>query len=222
MSGSASIIVRDRGRVDYSETFGSMQAFTSERTPYTTDEIWIVEHAPVYTLGLKARHKQLAGNGIPIVYSDRGGDVTYHGPGQLVVYLLLDLQRRGIGVRTLVCAIEEAIVDMLHTYDVRGERRAGAPGVYVAQKKIAALGLRVRHGACYHGLAFNLDMDLTPFAHIDPCGYADLEVTHLAAWVQPIDRSAITERLINQLVGQLGYTQHPQKTFTQDAVALYG
>ena len=165
-------VIRRLGRVAYAPTLAAMQDFTSTRTEQTPDELWLLEHEPVYTLGQAAQHAPV-GNGIPLVKADRGGDITYHGPGQLVLYTLVDLGRRAIRVRQFVRLLEQAVIDLLG----RGERRAGAPGVYVEGAKIAALGIRVRHGRAYHGLSLNIDMDLMPFSVIDPCGYPGLSVT---------------------------------------------
>lgn len=172
-------LVRKLGRVDYAPTFEAMQRFTGERTAHTADELWQVEHPPVYTVGLAGRDEHLptAPTGIPIVRIDRGGQITFHGPGQIVLYTLVDLVRRGLGVRAYVRMLEQAVIDLLARRSIRAEGRTDAPGVYVDGAKIAALGLRVRHGRCYHGLALNVDMDLTPFDHIDPCGYRGLRVT---------------------------------------------
>jgi lipoyl(octanoyl) transferase len=168
-----SISIRRLGRVEYLPTLAAMRDFTSRRNGDTADELWLLEHPPVYTLGQGAEHGPV-GNGIPLVRADRGGDITYHGPGQLVVYTLVDLARRGIKVRQFVALLEQAVIDLLAG---RGERRAGAPGVYVDGAKIAALGIRVRQGRAYHGLSLNVDMDLSPFSSIDPCGYPGLAVT---------------------------------------------
>jgi lipoyl(octanoyl) transferase len=171
--------VRRLGRVDYEPTWRSMQAFTGARTAGTADEIWVLEHPPVYTLGIagRAEHLPRIANGIPVVRSDRGGQITYHGPGQVVIYTLLDLRRRGLAVRPLVRLLEHAVIDVLSAHGIAAAARVEAPGVYVAGAKIAALGLRVRDGCCYHGLAFNVDLDLSPFHAIDPCGYPGLAVT---------------------------------------------
>ena len=172
------ILVRRLGRVDYEPTFQAMQEFTAARTPETPDELWIVEHPPVFTLGQAGKPEHLLSDvGIPVVRIDRGGQVTYHGPGQVVIYLLLDLTRLKIKVRELVTAIEQALIDFLASQGVAAERRAGAPGVYVGAAKIAALGLKIKNGCSYHGLSLNVDMDLYPFTAINPCGYAGLEVT---------------------------------------------
>ena len=173
--------VRRLGRVDYEPTWHAMQEFTAARTPESPDELWVVEHPPVFTLGQAGKPEHLLRDvGIPVVKIDRGGQVTYHGPGQVVIYLLLDLQRLKIKVRELVTIMEQAVINLLGDYGIAGQRRAGAPGVYVEGEKIAALGLRVKKGCSYHGLSLNVDMDLTPFTAINPCGYSELEVTQLA------------------------------------------
>jgi lipoyl(octanoyl) transferase len=165
--------VRHLGEAAYLPTFESMKRFTAARDESTADELWLVEHPPVYTLGQGAEDVRPA-NGIPVVRADRGGDITYHGPGQVVLYTLVDLARRGIKVKRFVWLLEQSVIDAL---DGRGERRAGAPGVYVEGAKVAALGIRVSRGRAYHGLSLNVDMDLAPFAAIDPCGYPGLAVT---------------------------------------------
>jgi len=169
------LLVRRLGRADYVATWAAMRDFTRRRGEEAADELWLLEHPPVYTLGQGAEHAPVA-NGIPLVKVDRGGDITYHGPGQLVVYTLVDLGRRGIKVKAFVALLEQAVLDLL---EGRGERRPGAPGVYVSGAKVAALGIRVRHGRAYHGLSLNVDMDLAPFAAIAPCGYPGLAVTQL-------------------------------------------
>jgi lipoyl(octanoyl) transferase len=195
------------GRVDYREAFRAMRTFTDARDATTPDEIWLLEHPPVYTMGLKggaAVRPAIAG--IEVVPTDRGGDLTYHGPGQLVAYLLLDLRRLGIGPKELVRRIEQAIIDVLAGYAVGATRRASAPGVYVGERKIASLGLRIRNNASYHGLALNVDMDLTPFTHIDPCGYHGLEVTQLRDLGIRPGMVAVTDALCGHLFRLLGYT----------------
>ena len=181
----AHAVTRSLGRTDYETTWRAMQAFTSARTPATPDEIWLTEHPPIYTLGLAGRREHLLrDNGIPALKVDRGGQVTYHGPGQLVTYLLFDLKRRGIGIRAMVRSIEASIVEWLDSMGISAYGKPAAPGVYVrvagTEAKIAALGLKVRNGCTYHGLALNVAMDLSPFADIDPCGYKGLAVTQLA------------------------------------------
>jgi len=172
---------RALGRVAYEPAWRAMQALNAARGPDTQDELWLLEHPPVYTLGLAGRREHvLAPRGIPVVATDRGGQVTYHGPGQAVAYVLLDLRRRGLGVKELVRRLEQAAIDLLAAHGIAGERRAGMPGVYVDGAKIAAVGLRVARGCSYHGLALNADLDLEPFARIDPCGYPGLACTRLA------------------------------------------
>jgi len=171
---SERIRIKELGTVEYRTALLEMKSFTSSRTDKTEDEIWLVEHPPVYTLGQGA-DDVVVGNGIPVVRSDRGGEITYHGPGQVVLYALVDLARRGIKVKRFVRLLEQSVIDLLG----RGERREGAPGVYVDGAKIAALGIRVSRGRAYHGLALNVDMDLSPFSAIDPCGYPGLQVTQM-------------------------------------------
>jgi lipoyl(octanoyl) transferase len=179
------VIIRELGRTDYDRTWRSMQAFTAERATGTPDELWLTEHPPIYTLGLAGRREHLLrDNGIAALKVDRGGQITYHGPGQLVVYVLFDLRRPKLGVRALVRTLEEAVVEWLGTLGIAAYGKPSAPGVYVSvgprEAKIAALGLKVRNGCTYHGLAVNVAMDLAPFADIDPCGYPGLAVTQLA------------------------------------------
>jgi lipoyl(octanoyl) transferase len=169
------IVIRQLGRVEYAAALQAMRSFTVRRNEATPDELWLLEHPPVYTLGQGASHDPVP-NGIALVKADRGGDITYHGPGQAVLYTLVDLARRGIKVKQFVSLLEQAVIDLLGG---RGERKAGAPGVYVEGAKIAALGIRVRQGRAYHGLSLNVDMDLSPFSAIDPCGYPGLAVTQL-------------------------------------------
>ena len=168
------------GRSDYQMTWDAMRQFTHQRIPQTPDQLWITEHPAVFTQGLNGRAEHVLDTGdIPLIQVDRGGQVTYHGPGQLIVYCLLDLNRYGLGVKGLVAKIEQLIIDLLEGYQIAAHTRAGAPGVYVDQAKIAALGLRIRKGCCYHGLSLNVDMELEPFSRIDPCGYRGLAVTQL-------------------------------------------
>ena len=187
--------VRHPGTVDYLRCWRDMQQFTAARGPTTADEIWFLEHPPVFTLGRNGKAEHLLETGdIPVIRVDRGGQVTYHGPGQLVVYTLLDLRRRQLGVQSLVNRLEQAVIDLLAEHAITAERRSGAPGVYVDGCKIAALGLRVRKGCCFHGLSLNVDMDLSPFARINPCGYRGLPVTQL------------TELGINAGLAQISHT----------------
>ena len=199
-----SLVVKRLGQVDYAPTFQAMQDFTATRTTETPDEIWIVEHPPVYTLGQAGKPEHILRDvGIPIVKIDRGGQVTYHGPGQVVIYLLLDLARLKIKVRELVTAIEQAVIDLLANYGVTAERRAGAPGVYVGDAKVAALGLRIRNGCSYHGLSLNVDMDLHPFTAINPCGYAGLKVVQTKDFNIPLTPAQAGEQLTQYLQQQL-------------------
>jgi lipoyl(octanoyl) transferase len=182
---SNDIVVRRLGRSDYQTTWHAMQAFTGARKATTRDEIWLTEHPPIYTLGLAGRREHLLrDNGIPVLQVDRGGQVTYHGPGQLVAYVLLDLRRARLGIREMVRRLEAGVVDWLDSMAISSYGKASAPGVYLwtagAEAKIAALGLKVRNGCTYHGLAVNIEMDLAPFADIDPCGYPGLAVTQVA------------------------------------------
>lgn len=177
---TAGLLVRELGLVPYAPTWQAMQAFTAARGPETPDELWLLQHPPVYTLGLAGKPEHLLqASEVPLVKIDRGGQITYHGPGQAVVYLLIDLARRGLKVRELVRLMEQAIIDVLAGWGIAAERREGAPGVYVADAKVAALGLKISRGCSYHGLALNVDMDLAPFTRINPCGYEGLRTTQL-------------------------------------------
>lgn len=199
-----SIIVRELGLQSYQQVWQDMQAFTDQRTASTPDELWSVQHPPVYTLGKNAKPEHVLEPGdIPVVKSDRGGQVTYHGPGQLVVYTLLDLNRMKIGVRELVTRIENSVIELLGEHGIRAHARKDAPGVYVDGRKIAALGLRVRKGCSFHGLAFNVSMDLEPFSRINPCGYQGMEVTQLSDLVDVVDLAAVEQDLLAHLVRQL-------------------
>lgn len=205
---SRPLVVRRLGQTDYNSCWQAMQRFTKTRDKTTLDEIWLTEHPPVYTLGQAGKVEHLLQpNGIPVVHCDRGGQVTYHGPGQLIVYVLLDLRRAGFGVRSLVNRLEQAVIAQLDDYGIGAASRSNAPGVYVAEKKIAALGLRVRHGCTYHGISLNIDMDLEPFSYINPCGYSDLEVTQLTDLGIHDNLEAISHALLPHLMQKLGYTE---------------
>lgn len=181
-----------------------MQAFTNARTENTADELWVVEHPPVYTLGQAGKREHILNPGeIEVVESDRGGQVTYHGPGQVVIYTLFDLRRAGIGIRELVVRLETAVIHTLKNYDIQALGRRDAPGVYVADKKIAALGLRVRRGCAYHGLSLNIDMDLHPFQGINPCGYAGLQVTSMKECGSSPAKQEVVESLLQSLIHHL-------------------
>ncbi len=181
-----------------------MQAFTAQRTMETPDELWLCEHPPVFTQGLAGKPEHLLSDiGIPVVKIDRGGQITYHGPGQLVCYLLLDLKRRGLGIKALVNRMEQSVIDLLAGFGVAAERLAGAPGVYVGGAKIAALGLKVKNGHSYHGLSLNVAMDLAPFAAINPCGYAGMAVTQLSHFGPAADMETVGAKLVAQLQDKL-------------------
>lgn len=197
--------LRRLGLCDYEPAWRAMQAFTDRRDEGTPDEFWLVQHHPVFTLGQAGRREHLLAPGdIPVLEVDRGGQVTYHGPGQVVLYPLLDLRRLGLGVRELVQRMEQAVIDLLASQGLKGERREGAPGVYVDGAKIAALGLRVRRGCSFHGLAFNVDLDLSPFERINPCGFTGLAVTRLADHA-PLTLAQAEGELVQRLAAGLGY-----------------
>ena len=193
------IVLRKLGRMEYAPALHAMREFTRGRGEATPDELWLVEHPPVYTLGQGAKDVAVS-NGIPVVKSDRGGEITYHGPGQVVLYALIDLARRGIKVKQFVALLEQSVIDLLGP---RAERRAGAPGVYVGGAKLAALGIRVTRGRSYHGLALNVDMDLAPFAAIDPCGFPGLRVTQMKdlGFADPL--AVVGSRLAQKLMQRL-------------------
>ncbi|WP_249679592.1 lipoyl(octanoyl) transferase LipB [Pseudomonas abieticivorans] len=199
---------RELGLKAYEPTWHAMQRFTDQRTAGTADEVWLVQHPSVFTQGQagKAEHVLLPGD-IPVVQVDRGGQVTYHGPGQLVVYLLLDVRRLGFGVRELVSRIEQSLVALLGSYGVPATAKPDAPGVYVEGAKIASLGLRIRKGCSFHGLALNVDMNLEPFRRINPCGYAGLAMTQLSEHAGPIEFAEVSARLRAQLVKHLDYAE---------------
>ena len=204
------ILARRMGLVEYEPTWRAMQEFTTSRDDDTADELWLLEHPPVYTLGIagKPEHLPRVDNDIPVVRIDRGGQITYHGPGQVVIYLLLDMKRRGLGVRPLVRLMEQAEIDLLKGQGVDAVYRTDAPGVYVNDAKIAALGLRIRRGCCYHGLALNVDMDLGPFRDINPCGYPGLAVTQTRDLGIAATPAAIGAQLIEQLSKRLPPAQN--------------
>ena len=196
--------VRDLGASEYLTVLAAMQGFTRDRDENSQDEIWLTEHQPVFTQGQagKAEHL-LAPGSIPVIQSDRGGQVTYHGPGQITAYLMLDLRRHNLGVRDLVCGIEHSIQHLLKTYGIVSQLRDRAPGVYVNAQKIAQLGLRVRRGCSYHGLSLNVDMDLEPFSCINPCGLTDIATTHMAAFCA-VDLQLVKQQLLSSLSEELG------------------
>lgn len=199
------IAIRDLGRQDYVPLWHAMQRFTDARTESTRDEIWFTEHPPVFTMGLNASKEHLLAPGdIPVVQIDRGGQVTFHGPGQLMVYPLLDLRRAAMGVRTLVTALEQSVVDLVAEFDVEAASRADAPGVYVAGEKLASVGLRIRRGCSFHGMALNVDIDLEPFSRINPCGYRELEMTDMKRLGISAYFDEVWPRLLPHFLNHLG------------------
>ncbi len=204
-------VFRWLGRADYASTWRAMQSFTDERDATTPDEVWFLEHAPVFTQGLNGKREHLLAPGdIPVVGIDRGGQVTYHGPGQLVIYPLIDLRRRRIGVRELVVALESAVIALVKAHGIAAAGRRDAPGVYVEGRKLASLGLRIRRGCSYHGMALNVDMDLEPFGRINPCGMTGLEMTQLAALGIAGDVKGIALEIAPQLRDALGIAWNEQ------------
>jgi len=192
-----------------------MRAFNAARSQDTVDEVWLLEHPPVYTLGLNNKSAAPANTGVEVIQTDRGGQITYHGPGQMIVYTLLDLQRLGIGIKRLVELLEQSVIEYLASKDIDGRRKKDAPGVYVDGRKLAALGLRVRQQGSYHGLSVNIDMDLAPFSQIDPCGYEGLEVTDLKTLGVHAALPDVAHFLLGYLAGQLRYTLPPEPYLTQ-------
>lgn len=204
------VLVRHLGLQPYQTSWQAMQHYTEQRTPDSADELWLLQHPPIFTQGLNGKAEHLLDPGsIPVLPVDRGGQVTYHGPGQIILYLLLDLRRLGLGVRQLVSQMEQAIISLLADYQITAVARQDAPGVYVDGAKLASLGLRVRHGRCYHGLALNVDMDLSPFARINPCGYQGLQVTQLRALGVDASIATLGEQLLDKLAAQLKLTCIP-------------
>jgi lipoyl(octanoyl) transferase len=200
------IIIRKLGFCGYETSFQAMQAFTLQRTAESQDEFWILQHPPVFTQGQAGKAEHIINPGeIPIVQSDRGGQVTYHGPGQLIIYFLIDIKRKNFGIRKLVNSLENAVIDLLADYQVKAATRPDAPGVYVEGAKICSLGLRIRKGASYHGLSFNLDMDLEPFSRINPCGLKDIKITQLRELIKLPTFEVLTDQLVLHLCRYLEY-----------------
>ncbi|HCG6643220.1 TPA: lipoyl(octanoyl) transferase LipB [Vibrio parahaemolyticus] len=200
------LVVKRLGRQDYEPVWKAMHEFTDQRTQETPDEVWLVEHNPVFTQGQAGKAEHLINTGdIPVVQSDRGGQVTYHGPGQLVAYFLINLRRKKLGVRDLVTTIENLVINTLKAYNIDSAARPDAPGVYVDGKKICSLGLRIRKGCSFHGLALNVNMDLTPFLRINPCGYAGMEMVQVSQFNGPSDVETVEKQLIEELVTLLDY-----------------
>jgi lipoyl(octanoyl) transferase len=202
------VLIKRLGLAEYLPTFEAMRDLTARRGSDSPDEMWLLQHPPVYTLGLAGKPEHLLRTSdIPLVNIDRGGQITYHGPGQIVIYLLLDLRRHQLGVKELVRRMEQALIDLLAAHGVVAQRRDKAPGVYVGDAKIAALGLRIKNDCSYHGLSLNVDMDLAPFANINPCGYPGLAVTRTRDLGVAADANTLADELAGQLLLQLGYTQ---------------
>ncbi len=200
----STVVLRKPGLLAYEQSYRAMSDYTSQRNAQSEDEIWCLQHPPVYTLGLAGKKEHVLHQGdIPLVASDRGGQVTYHGPGQLVIYLLLDLKRNKLGIKDYVNLLEQAVIDYLADLEIQAQRREGAPGVYVQGSKIAALGIRVRRGCTYHGIALNVNMDLTPFKGINPCGYPQLAVTQLAEYLPEITIDQVASALVDKLTHKL-------------------
>jgi len=198
------VVIRNLGFQDYNTTWQDMQRLTQERNTDTADELWIVEHFPVYTLGLNGKREHLLNTGnIPVINSDRGGQVTYHGPGQLVIYTLLDIKRLNLGVRQLVTILEQAMISSLAQHGIIAVSRADAPGVYVNDKKIGSIGLRIKKNCSYHGLSLNNDMDLCPFDHINTCGYSDLKVTQLSDLGVTVSTNQLASSVIQTITTSL-------------------
>lgn len=209
-------LIKRLGLQPYEPVWQQMQAFTNARNQETPDEIWLVEHHPVFTLGQAGKPEHLLDPGtIPVIRTDRGGQVTYHGPGQLVCYLMLDLRRHKLGVRQLVTLIEQSVIDLLRDQGINAAARPDAPGVYVQQAKIAALGLRVRHGCSFHGLSLNIDMDLEPFSRINPCGYPNMKVTQIRDLTAAATIPTVSDGLLNHIFLRLGYN-HTDLTTARD------
>ncbi|PSW09788.1 octanoyltransferase [Photobacterium sanctipauli] len=207
------IIIRNLGRRDYEPTWQAMHEFTDQRSTDTLDEIWLVEHNPVFTQGQAGKAEHLLNTGdIPVVQSDRGGQVTYHGPGQLVAYILIDLRRDKLGVRDLVTHIENTVINTLSHFGIESNARPDAPGVYVDGQKICSLGLRIRRGCSFHGLALNINMDLAPFLRINPCGYAGMEMTQTALLNGPAELMEVQPVLVEELIKLLDYQSVEWKT----------
>lgn len=205
MNSSRNLLVRDLGRVPYEPTWAAMRAFTDSRGEHSPDELWMLEHPPVYTQGQAGKPEHVLNPGaIPVVQSDRGGQVTYHGPGQLIAYPLLDLERLGIGIRRLVTTLEEVVIVQIAGYGLGGERRDGAPGVFVEGAKIASIGMKVRRGCTFHGLALNVDLDLSPFDRINPCGFAGQPMTRIVDLCDGVDFARTRTDFVRILAGLLG------------------
>lgn len=202
--------VKQMGLKPYQAIWEDMRRFTSTRQKDTIDELWVLEHFPVYTQGQAGKHEHIINPGsIPIIHSDRGGQVTYHGPGQMIAYVLMDLKRRNLGVRNLVCDLEQLIIDLLDSYQIEAHRQAQAPGVYVAEEKIASIGLRVKNNCTYHGIALNVDLDLNPFQGIHPCGYQQLKMTRIKEYDDTISFAKVQQDFVHFFLDRFELPIHP-------------
>lgn len=199
------IKIKHLGQQDYQKIWQQMKQFTLQRDAATDDELWLLEHTPVYTQGQAGKAEHILNrNEIPVIQSDRGGQVTYHGPGQLVGYVLMDIRRKNLGIRTLVCQLEKALIQLLADYGIHAQTRCGAPGVYVEDKKIASIGLRVKNGCTYHGIALNVTMDLSPFSAINPCGFSQLAMTQISDYVPDISVHEAAQAFTSAFLTQFG------------------
>ncbi len=214
------LVIRNLGLVDYQTGYQTMSMHANQRQADTIDEIWLLQHPPVYTLGLAGKKEHILDPGkIPVIKTDRGGQVTYHGPGQLVIYLLLDLRRRKIGIKDYVYLLEQSLIDYLGDEGLSASRRPGAPGVYIENSKIAALGVRVRKGCCYHGLSLNVNMDISPFAGINPCGYPDLEIAQLTDYGKASSIAEVADGLLKYILKNI-ITEPYNATFKHNLTDL--
>lgn len=206
---SDTVIVRNLGVQDYLATWLAMQQFTNKRDLDTTDEIWVLEHPPVFTQGQNGKPEHILSPGtIPVIQTDRGGQVTYHGPGQLIVYTLIDLKRKKLNTRQIVTLLEESVVQLLASYHIQAKAKCEAPGVYVENKKICSIGLRIRRGCTFHGLALNIEMNLDPFLAINPCGFPELKMTQMTEINKTVKFTSVGVKLVKHLIANLGYTNH--------------
>ena len=207
----SSILIRHLGLCDYSSTLQAMQTFTDWRNQYTTDEIWILEHHPVFTQGQAGKEENiLDAKNIPVIQTDRGGQVTYHEPGQLIFYFLIDLKRKKIGIKEFVNILEQSVLEFLSKYNLQGVQRKNAPGIYLNDQKICSIGLKVKQGCTYHGLSINIDMDLKPFLQINPCGFKDLKITQLKEHVSDCSKESVASQLLEILKQKLSYDAKQQ------------
>lgn len=211
---SDTVIIRSMGQQDYQACWEAMRQFTHNRDESTSDEIWLLEHAPVFTQGQNGKPEHILNPGtIPVIKVDRGGQITYHGPGQLVAYTLIDVKRKKLTIRELVTVLEKSVIELLREFNVQAVAKCDAPGVYVNHEKICSVGLRIKKGCSYHGLAFNVAMDLEPFSRINPCGFSQLKMTQLSALCDTVEMDKTSQKLVDYLVTNLGYTKRLFENF---------